>query len=301
MQYCSCSMNIQDSVNLFFASLPRPSTARMSRAVAAVSRGDYGLPGFSGSSRDDYIFPRAVREQASTTERLVDPKSYAYNFHAFEKQKWTPYGQEEVVKGVDTVPVPPYVTLVPPEIVPQEESSMPVKITPVEVLPFKTTVPVEVLPFEPRPARSTTHRKRPSNRRPDVATLPEDLQFDMDLPTLEPEEPQWVPRRLNSHTRRLGRSIYDAVQTHGQFGLVDGGESAQGIRKVILHVPKRSKGFVLDLRPGDVIHANSGRGGQVSGALVVSFVSRHKYVSPGHAVTSCVIGVPEEQWKRFVE
>ena len=295
-------MNIQDAVSSFFASLPRPSTARMSRAVAAVSRGDYGLPGSSGPARDNYILPRAVREQASTTERLVDPKSYAYNFQAFEKQKWTPYGQEEVVRGVDTVPVPPYVTLAPPEIVPSDESmKIPPVEVPVEVLPFKTTVPVEVLPFEPRPARSTKHRKRPSNRRPDVATLPEDLQFDMDLPTLEPDEPQWAPRRLERQTRRLGRSIYDALQTHGQFGLVDGGESAQGIRKVILHVPKRSRGFVLDPRPGDVIHANSGRGKQVSGALTVSFVSRHKYVSPGHAVTSCVIGVPEEQWERFVE
>jgi hypothetical protein len=108
--------------------------------------------------------------------------------------------------------------------------------------------------------------------------------------------------RPERRSRRLGRSVYDAMQTHGHFGLVDGGETlAGGVRRVVLHVPKRSRGYALDVKPGEVIYANSARGTQARGRLDVLYVSRHKYVPPGHAVTSCVIGVPEDQWAQFLE
>jgi hypothetical protein len=103
-----------------------------------------------------------------------------------------------------------------------------------------------------------------------------------------------------SRTKRLGRSIYDAVQTHGHFGMVDSGESSDGVRRLIVHVPKMSRGYVLDIRPGEVIHANSGRGKPIAGRLDVQYVTRHQYFAPGRPVTSCVIGVPEEQWQRFL-
>jgi hypothetical protein len=102
--------------------------------------------------------------------------------------------------------------------------------------------------------------------------------------------------------RKLGRSVYDALQTHGHFGLVDGGETVEGgVRRLVVHVPKRNRGYVLDIRPGEVIYANSARGLNVGGRLDVLFVSGHRYVPPGHAVTSCVIGVPYAQWRRFLE
>lgn len=112
-------------------------------------------------------------------------------------------------------------------------------------------------------------------------------------------EGQAPPRQ---EPRRLGRSVYDAVQTHGHFGLVDGGETmAGGVRRIVVHVPKRSRGYALDIKQGEVIYANSARGKPVGGRLDVLYVSRHRYVPPGHAVTSCVIGVPEHQWSRFVD
>lgn len=102
--------------------------------------------------------------------------------------------------------------------------------------------------------------------------------------------------------RRLGRSVYDAMETHGHFGLVDSGDRpSSGVSRVILHVPKRSRGYALDVRQGDIIYANSAKGQQVSGRLEVAYVTRYKYSPPGHAVTSCVIGVPEHQWERFRE
>lgn len=115
-------------------------------------------------------------------------------------------------------------------------------------------------------------------------------------------KPRETPDQPRQEPRRLGRSVYDAMQTHGHFGLVDGGETlAGGVRRIVVHVPKRSRGYALDIRPGEVIYANSARGKPVGGRLDVLFVSRHRYVSPGHAVTSCVIGVPEDQWSRFID
>ena len=109
-------------------------------------------------------------------------------------------------------------------------------------------------------------------------------------------------RRDAEKPRRLGRSAYDAMETHGHFGLVDGGEQIHGnIRKVILHVPKRNRGYALDVKQGDIVYANGARGNTVGGRLEIAYVSRHRYVSPGHAVTSCVVGIPNHQWRRFVE
>lgn len=107
-------------------------------------------------------------------------------------------------------------------------------------------------------------------------------------------------RAEEGRPRRMGRSVYDAMETHGHFGLVDGGEtSATGVCKVILHVPKRNRGYALDIRPGEIIYANSAKGKPIGGRLEVAYVSRHKYTPPGHAVTTCAIGIPEYQWRRF--
>lgn len=111
----------------------------------------------------------------------------------------------------------------------------------------------------------------------------------------KPAEPEDKPRRL-------GRSIYDALQTHGHFGMVDGGETNMaGVRRVIVHVPKRNRGYVLDIKPGEVIYANSAKGKPVRGLLNVVYVTRNKYTPPGHAVSSCVIGIAEHEWSRFMD
>jgi hypothetical protein len=106
---------------------------------------------------------------------------------------------------------------------------------------------------------------------------------------------------LDPPKKRLGRSLYDAIQTHGHFGMVDTGESSCGIRRVVCHVPKTARGYIMDIKPGEVIHANSGRGKPIGGRLDVQYVTRHQYFAPGRVVTSCAIGVPESQWQRFVD
>lgn len=149
--------------------------------------------------------------------------------------------------------------------------------------------------LEPEPEQALQKPEPP-------ARLPPRLHLYEDLPYDPGELPSAAAPRQRQEPRRLGRSVYDALETHGHYGLVDGGETlGGGVRRVVVHVPKRNRGYALDIKQGDAIYANSARGTQARGRLDVVFVSRHKYVPPGHAVTSCVVGVPEYQWRRFVE
>ena len=92
----------------------------------------------------------------------------------------------------------------------------------------------------------------------------------------------------------------DALESHGRFELIDTRELVGGARRIVLHLPRRSRGFVLDPKVGDVIFANAARGTHaVGGPLDVQFVTRHKYFAPGRPVTSCVVGVPDHQWRRL--
>jgi hypothetical protein len=96
------------------------------------------------------------------------------------------------------------------------------------------------------------------------------------------------------------RASYDALESHGRFELTDTGELTGGSRAIALHLPRRSRGFVLDPRVGDVICANAARGTRaVGGWLDVQFVTRDKYFPPGRRITSCLVGVPDEQWRRL--
>jgi hypothetical protein len=97
---------------------------------------------------------------------------------------------------------------------------------------------------------------------------------------------------------RVCPSNYTAMEIHGFFGLIDDGPSSSG-RMLIVHVPSWIKGYFLDLRDGDNVHA-AHVNGSVGGVLRILAVGRHKYYSPGSKVSTCTICVPEEQWERFM-
>lgn len=103
--------------------------------------------------------------------------------------------------------------------------------------------------------------------------------------------------------RRLGRSQYSAMETHGNFGLVDTGEVVRGSRMITLHIPTRSNPtYSFDVKPGDVIHIN-GITREMKGkraVLNVDFVACRQYFAPGRKVTSCTIAVPDYQWVYFM-
>lgn len=163
----------------------------------------------------------------------------------------------------------------------------------------RTFVPASTDPVpEPwnyeRPADPPQGRERPADppRPPAPADWLEPPAPDERLP-----EAPAAPRAQERPGRRLGRSLYDAEDAHGNFGLVDTGQVCDGVRVLVAHVPRGRRGYHLDLRAGGQIHANSARGDHaVGGRLDVVFVTRHKYYAPGRAVTSCLVGVPDRHW-----
>ena len=186
-----------------------------------------------------------------------------------QEQIWAPYGREAAEPSIDLPPVAPFER--DPDARPRKSKAE----ARAEAAAKGATRPSFFAVDAAEPAR----RRKPKQS-PGAYT---------DLDDLDPPK------------KRLGRSVYDAVQTHGHFGMVDTGESSCGIRRVVCHVPKNSRGYMLDIKPGEVIHANSGRGKPIGGKLDVHYVTRHQYFAPGRKVTSCAIGVPEYQWQRFID
>jgi len=238
-----------------------------------------------------------------------------------KKTVWTPFGNTDIVPGVDTTPPFPSSERkdVPmgydkQSIFSQEEQG---RNTEKETQQERDGDMSRVKPKAARQPRSVARNRKGRQSRAgytaDIETGPEDDEYSFipkaitDRRRSDTEKAMQRLRVMDGdgegvqpRSKRLGRSIYDAVQTHGHFGMVDSGESSNGIRRVVVHVPKTSRGYVLDIHPGEVIYANSGRGRPISGRLDVQYVTRHQYFAPGRPVTSCVIGVPEEQWHKFL-
>ena len=209
---------------------------------------------------------------APTGRYVMDPDPVAptsMRLSDLPSKVWTPWG-EAPAREEDRTPVAPYAPVKPQA---QEEAP-----TAPVVAPARRRRPLPALP-RPLPAG------------------PEWSDWAVPAPEKKREAVVADPDRA----RRMGRSAYDAVETHGSYGLIDTGQMRQSVCELVAHVPKRSRGSFLSLRPGDSIQVNSARGRAVGGRLDVVYVTPHKYYSPGRAVTSCRIGVPESQWRRFVD
>jgi hypothetical protein len=255
----------------------------------------------------------------SATRHYSLPRDHEYgmiNFDRHRKEKketvWTPFGPVDAIPGIDVPPPFPSDTGLPsdmkrrplaPRVPGKKKHSKTLTSTDVENEASSVTVERDerTIPEELAVRRRQRRKKR---------EIVEDNAMD-DSDEADSFDPGAVADRRRRNTlaamdsigtaRRLGRSVYDAVQTHGHFGMVGTGESDGGLCRVVVHVPKSSRGYFLDIHAGDVIHANSGRGKPVGGRLDVQYVTRHQYFAPGRAVTSCVIAVPEEQWRIFEE
>ena len=117
--------------------------------------------------------------------------------------------------------------------------------------------------------------------------------------TAEPERSPSPPTEERPR-RRASRSTYDAMETHGSFGLLDTHRTTGGYRALVAHIPRSSRTYTFDMRVGDTVHCNAVVGGvAVGGRLTVGFITPHKYYRPGVRVTECVIGVPEDEWVVF--
>ena len=114
-----------------------------------------------------------------------------------------------------------------------------------------------------------------------------------------PAEDKRAPRRCCATSRRA--EWRGALKDGCRFRLFDGGELSGGARHVILRLARRSaklhgERLGLDPRVGDVISVGSGARKR---CLDVQFVTRHKYFPPGRTITSCVVGVPDHQWRQL--
>ena len=212
--------------------------------------------------------PRPIWEPEPETQQ--QQPDYANYKEPPTEKIWAPYGIEPVEPSVDLPPVAPFERDPEPPAERQKRT--------------KAEARAAAKGGRHHTAAGPTPEAR--RRKPKQQATPSSAT------SLDPEDP---PKR------RLGRSLYDAVQTHGHFGMVDTGESSYGIRRIVCHVPKNSRGYILDIKPGEVIHCNSGRGRPIGGRLDVQYVTRHQYFAPGRQVTSCAIGVPEYQWQRFID
>lgn len=116
-------------------------------------------------------------------------------------------------------------------------------------------------------------------------------------PASEPDsEPQSAPKK------RVARSQYHAIETHGCFGLLDTGfVDPYGFVVVTVHVPRYVRGYVLNLAEGDEIHANNCFDATRSAVLHVGYVTPREYVAPGRKVTMCNIGIPAHEWRALMQ
>lgn len=136
-------------------------------------------------------------------------------------------------------------------------------------------------------------------------------EIDTQEPTLvvnsEPEDSEPSPYTYQKNIvikrqPRLGRNAYHAIETHGCFGIVDSGfTDAHGYQVLVIHVPRTSRGYVLDFAPGEIIHINSCIFPNLHGVIEVGYVTPYKYIRPGNSINTCCIGVPKHQWEMFVD
>lgn len=179
----------------------------------------------------------------------------------------------------------------------------------------------QILPFLPPPSRQPS---LPPSRQPSLPPPegPTDFVSDTEIPGAPWREPTpwtnpfFAPENVNGSTfqalpendaedsfvprMRKSRSQYDAMETHGSFGLIDTHQSTGGYRALVAHIPKSSRAYSFDMRVGDTIHCNAVvQGAAVGGRLTVGFVTPHKYYRPGARVTECLVGVPEDEWSVF--
>ena len=68
---------------------------------------------------------------------------------------------------------------------------------------------------------------------------------------------------------------------------------------LIVHVPRKSQDIDLEIDPGDVLMSRGVHRRGEDTPLVVQFVGRSQYFSPGKRVSSCTIGVATHEWKSF--
>ena len=127
----------------------------------------------------------------------------------------------------------------------------------------------------------------------------------------EPKHQQRAPRLATpKHTQatlahpkqsRIGRSMYVATANNGTLGIIDKKTSVGGHSILLVHVPKKTKDFTLDLKVGECLTVRGLSRSSVQEPLCIMFVGRSQYFPPGKKVSSCVVGVDTAAWDSFIQ
>jgi len=169
--------------------------------------------------------------------------------------------------------------------------------------PSPTAATIQRLPSEPPRLPAWLQPDSP----PEVDIPPEQAApLVPPLPVSNPNQLQYeqqkdipdLPNITYKKTKQLGLSSYHAIETHGQFGLIDLGKVDQcGNQLLTLHIPHRSNFNLHFLQPGETIYANNCIDPSLRGKLSVSYITPDKYVRPGNRQSTCTIAVPEHEWE----
>lgn len=108
-----------------------------------------------------------------------------------------------------------------------------------------------------------------------------DLTLQEMLPVYSPMPP---PKQ------KITAKNYAAVQIDGKFGILDCGTGSFNEQNLILHSTAVDKSAMLGVQPGQKIDFKY-VGSRQKGEMVVRYVTRSKYYSPGRPVTSVMVGV----------
>ena len=152
-------------------------------------------------------------------------------------------------------------------------------------------LPVHPIPEEPRPLPADA--------------LPEQLRIEPSpRPHIEPsvaDSDASSERSVDHALQRIHRLIhrrkfpYDAMQSHGLFGLTLVDRTLAGACVLLLHVPRCNKRYFIDVKMGDQLQTITS--GMEHMYLDVLFVTPDRYYAPGRRVTTMLLGVPDGQWR----
>jgi hypothetical protein len=93
--------------------------------------------------------------------------------------------------------------------------------------------------------------------------------------------------------------MYIATANNGRFGIIDRNQTTRGLSELLVHEPRNPQKVNISFRLGETLILQGLGQGSPSVPVCIEFVSASKYFSPGARVSSCVIGIDQNDWENF--
>ena len=120
-----------------------------------------------------------------------------------------------------------------------------------------------------------------------------------EVDTVEPVTRPTKKTKEQKPSKRIGRSMYIATANNGRFGIIDRNQATRGLSELLVHEPRNPQKVNINFRLGETLILQGLGQGSPSVPVRIQFVSASKYFSPGVRVSSCVIGVDQNDWENF--